>query len=109
MGEGGEVQGGGDERLAGAGGGVQDDVLPLEEGEDRFLLRGIEDELLGGNVVEETAEQLVAVGVSREGGSRREDRPFPPIVGQEGLDDGRRPIADRAGLESTAPSSSQEA
>ena len=38
----GEVQGGGDERLAGAGRRVQDDVLPLEQLEDRLLLRRVE-------------------------------------------------------------------
>ena len=60
MRERGEVQGGGDERLPRAGGGVQDDVLPLEELEDGLLLRRVEREALAGHVVEEAPEQLVA-------------------------------------------------
>ena len=59
-----EVQGGGHERLPRAGGGVQDDVLPLEQLEDRLLLRGVEGEPLARDVVEEAAEQLVALGLA---------------------------------------------
>ena len=61
----GEVQGGGDQRLAGARGRVQDDVLPLEELEDGLLLRRVEGQALAGDVVEEAPEQLVGRGVGR--------------------------------------------
>jgi len=58
--EGGEVQGGGDERLAGAGGRVQDDVPPLEELENGLLLRRVEGQALAGDVLEKAPEELVA-------------------------------------------------
>jgi hypothetical protein len=51
---------------------VQDDVLALEQLEDRLLLGRVELEPLGGDVVEEAPEELVAVGVGVVGG--REDR-----------------------------------
>jgi hypothetical protein len=60
VGERGEVEGRGDEGLPRARGGVDDDVLPLEELEDGLFLRRVEDEALAGHVVEEAPEQLVA-------------------------------------------------
>jgi hypothetical protein len=62
-----EVQRGGHQRLARARRRVQDDVLALEQLEDRLLLGRIELQPLAGDVVEEAAEQLVAarVGVVR--------------------------------------------
>ena len=63
MREGGEVQRRGHQRLPGAGRRVEDDVLALEQLEDRLLLGRIEVEPLAGDVVEEAAEQLVAVGI----------------------------------------------
>ena len=54
-----EMQRGGDERFAGAGGRVEDDVLVLEELEHRRLLRGIELELAALDVFEEAPEEGV--------------------------------------------------
>ncbi len=68
----GEVEGRGDQRLARAGRRVQDDVLALEQLEDRLLLRRVERQPLVGDVVEEAPEQRVAVRGSRPAaGGRR--------------------------------------
>jgi hypothetical protein len=64
VGERGEVESGGHERLPRARGGVQDDVLLLEEIEDRLLLRGVEREAKAGDVVEEAPQQLIAAGLA---------------------------------------------
>ena len=63
-----EVQRGGDEGFAGAGGGVEDDVLLLEKFEDGRLLRGIQLQPARGDVVEEAPEQGVVAGtpIARE-------------------------------------------
>jgi hypothetical protein len=59
------VQRGGHERLARARGGVEDDVLPLEQLEDGLLLRRVEAQPPARDELEEAPEQLVRVGVSR--------------------------------------------
>ena len=82
VGERGEVEGGGDERLPRAGGGVQDDVPALEELEDRLLLGRVEGEALVGDVVEEAPEQRRRGPLRPRGaGGRRGGRPSPGYCG----------------------------
>lgn len=57
-----EMQGGGDERFAGAGGGVQDDVFVLEQFQHGGFLGGIELELAAFGVFEKASEQRVVAG-----------------------------------------------
>ena len=85
VGEGGEVEGGGHERLPRAGGRVQDDVLFLEELEDGLFLRRIEGEPLARDVVEEQAEQLVAPGLAPGQDVVERTGHGPRIVGQFAL------------------------
>ena len=86
VGERGEVERGGDERLPGAGRGVQDDVPALEELEDRLLLRRVEGEALAGDVVEEAPEQLVGARFVFGGQELVEGAGHrPAIVGQVGV------------------------
>jgi hypothetical protein len=53
------VECGGDERLARTGGGIEDDIARLEEGQDRFLLRRVEGDAPDSNKVQETSEQHI--------------------------------------------------
>jgi hypothetical protein len=52
-----EMKGGGDQRFAGAGGGVEDDVLFVEQFEDGLFLGGIECQTLFFDVFEESAKE----------------------------------------------------
>ena len=61
--EGFELEGEGDERFPGAGGGVEDDVVAGEELEDRFLLVVVRLGVGGGEVVEKGVEDVVRGGV----------------------------------------------
>ena len=65
--EGLELEGEGDERFPGAGGGVEDDVVAGEEFENGFLLVVVGFGARGGKVVEESVEDVVRRGV--RGGS----------------------------------------
>ncbi len=56
------MKGGGDERFAGTGGGIEDDVFLLEQFKDGGLLRGVELETTGLDVFEETTQQEVVAG-----------------------------------------------
>ena len=62
LGDGLEMEGGGHERFARAGGGVEDDVLLLEQFEDGRFLGGIEPEPQPFGVFEEKAQQHVVGG-----------------------------------------------
>jgi hypothetical protein len=75
-----------DERLAGSGRRVQDDVPAVEQLEDRFFLGRVERQAHAGAVLEEAVEQHVAGGVPRD-------------VGEEvGEGDGHpRPVVQRNG------------
>src|SRR5262249_1041266 len=64
-----EVHGGGDERFAGAGRRIEDDVLAAADLEDGLFLGGIEGEPLVFDVGEEAIEHVVAAHVL---GARRE-------------------------------------
>ena len=64
--EGLELQGEGDEGFAGAGGGVEDDVVAGEEFEDGFFLVVVGLGAGGGEVVEESVEDVVRGGVFGE-------------------------------------------
>ena len=64
--EGFELEGEGDERFPGAGGGVEDDVVAGEELEDGFFLVVVGFGAGGGEVVEEGVEDVVRGGVFRE-------------------------------------------
>ena len=59
-----------DQRLAGAGRRVQDDVLAVEQLEDRLFLRRVEGEAPAGGVLEEAVEQHVARRVPRRVGEK---------------------------------------
>ena len=67
LGEGLEVERGGHERFARAGGRVEDDVFLLEQLEDGRFLRGIEPELPLLRVFEKPAQQLVIAGLPAPG------------------------------------------
>ena len=56
------MQGGGDERFAGASGGVQDDVFVLEQFQNGGFLGGVELELAAFGVFEKASEQGVVAG-----------------------------------------------
>ncbi len=64
--EGFELEGEGDERFPGAGGGVEDDVVAGEELEDGFFLMVVGLGAGGGEVVEESVEDVVRGGVFGE-------------------------------------------
>jgi hypothetical protein len=64
--EGFELEGEGDERFPGAGGGVEDDVVAGEEFEDGFFLVIVWLGVGGGEVVEEGVEDVVRSGVIGE-------------------------------------------
>ncbi len=64
--EGFELEGEGDERFPGAGGGVEDDVVAGEEFEDGFVLMVVGLGVRGGEVVEEGVEDVVRGGVFGE-------------------------------------------
>jgi hypothetical protein len=59
------VHGRSHQRLAGAGGRIEDDVAPLEQGEDGLLLRGVQLEALRVDQVEEAPEERVGVVVGK--------------------------------------------
>ena len=65
MAEGLELEGEGDQRFPGAGGGVEDDVVAGGEFEDGFFLVVVRLSVRGGEVVEEGVEDVVRSGVSR--------------------------------------------
>ena len=52
-----------DERLAGTGRRVEDDVLAVEQFENRLFLRRVEREVLRGGVLQEVVEQPIAGGI----------------------------------------------
>jgi hypothetical protein len=60
-----EVQGRGHQRLARPGGGVQDDVLALEERQHGLFLGRVQLQALAGHVIEEEAQQLVGADLGR--------------------------------------------
>ena len=64
--EGFELEGECDQRFPGAGGGVEDDVVAGEEFEDGFFLVIVGLGTGGGEVVEESVEDVVRAGVFRE-------------------------------------------
>ena len=64
--EGFELEGEGDEGFAGAGGGVEDDVVASEKFENGFLLVVVGLGVGGGEVVEEGVEDVVRGGVFGE-------------------------------------------
>ncbi len=70
--EGFELEGEGDQRFPGAGGGVEDDVVAGEEFEDRFFLVVVGLGVGGGEVVEKGVEDVVRgcrPGMDFRGGS----------------------------------------
>jgi len=69
-----EVQGGGDERFAGAGRGVEDDVLPVEERENRLLLLRIKRESALLHRREKTLQDGVDRRAAGQGSERRRSR-----------------------------------
>ncbi len=86
--EGFELEGEGDQRFPGAGGGVEDDVVAGEEFEDRLFLVVVGLGIGGGEVVEESVEDVVRRWVFREilaaerGGhaARMKQKEFPAKV-----------------------------
>jgi hypothetical protein len=56
-----EMERGGDERFAGAGGGVEDDVFFVEQLEDGGFLGGIELQLARLDIIQKPAEQGIVV------------------------------------------------
>lgn len=65
-----EVHGGGDEGFAGAGGGIEDDVVAGEEFEDGLFLVVVGFDAGGDEVIEEGVEDVVRGGVRGEVGAR---------------------------------------
>ena len=66
--EGFELHGQRHQRLAGTGGGVKDDVLVLEDFQDRFFLMCIRLDAGAGQIVEEDIEDVISRGPAREQG-----------------------------------------
>jgi hypothetical protein len=61
--EGAEVQSRSDEGFARAGGRAEDDVFVLKQLQNRFFLSGVKLQFFLGNVIEESAQKLVASAV----------------------------------------------
>ena len=89
-----ELEGEGDQRFPGAGGGVEDDVVAGEEFEDGFLLVVVGFGAGGGEVTEENVEDVVRCGgfgeiLAVERGGHARERLWQRNIRPQSLSDGK--------------------